>query len=172
MGHLVAGRVFRGAGLAVLAWNGDAGDSHYSESDVLVRRSEYASCSIVCRGSFQMTEFPESSGPWPAVTPGQLCNLVLPDFLPGKYTWTAQEKDSFELCAGGVDHYGQQDMGPLVYEPRAPGSYIIQEASILVVATGSVTVDGKVLPAPTIVHAKSKAVPVVLNGQGMWLKRL
>jgi len=171
LSFLFASRVFMGSGLSVIAWGGDKGAFHLSESDRPVKRSDYASSSIVVRGSFQMTEAPGDPNLWSVVLPGQLCNEVMPDFEVGMYKWMALEDGSLEFCCGTVTPAGGADFGRFSYKGVGSGVVQMPKKSLLVVATGEAEVKGLKKVGPAVIHAKTQDLEVLLTGKGMWLSR-
>jgi len=169
-------RIFSAQGIAAMLWLADKGSFALSEAVRFISRKDYGSVSIIHKGSFQMTEFPEGSGPWPVCTPGTICSEVSGDFLPGLYRYDALEDDSRELCLGGVDSKGWLDHGRFVYGKVNPGICAVMKGSVLVVATGHAVVPG-LLPtghavvSPTFLSAEKNSIEVDLKGEGMWIAR-
>ena len=168
---LSANRVFLGSGISIVAWGGNKGESHFSETTETIKRSEYSSTSIVIRGSFQMTEAPGDISRWPVLFPGDIANLIYPDFEIGQYTYSAMEDNSLEFCCGTASPAGGPDYCFL--DSRAVKNELIEvpKGSVLIVATGTVDVNGATKIAPYILHAKNNSVSAQLNGRGIWLVR-
>lgn len=168
---LSASRVFMGSGISIIAWSGNIGDSHFSETVESIKRSEYSSSSMVIKGAFQMTEAPGDPSLWPLLVPGDMCNLRYPDFEVGRYTYSAMENNSIEFCCGTVSQAGGADYSFFESKPVTSETYDVIQGSILIAATGTLEVNGTIKKAPFILHAKNKSVQAKLNGRGMWLYR-
>lgn len=169
--HLFAERAFLGAGISIVAWGGNKGDAHFSETEKPVKRSEYSSSSIIITGSFQMTTAPDDLSMWPLLKPGDMCNLLCPDFVPGRYTYSAMEDKSMEFCVGTAGPSGGPDYSTFLSEQRKVGRVKIPKGSVLIVATGSLDIGGVLRQAPYIAYAKTKDIEGMLTGRGMWVVR-
>lgn len=169
---LLGQRVFHGSGIATMLWKGNKGDFNLSETPVYIPREDYASVSIITRGSFRVTESPEGSGPWPLITPGMVCGDVSPGFPPGRYKWEAMEDYSVDLCSGGVSSSGHTDQGQFIYKAVDEGSFLVPKESVLIVATGSVDVDDMRQESPTFIHAIKTDIRVMMRGKGVWIARV
>ena len=168
MGHLTAERVFLGGGFVIAAWKGNAGDFKRWSVPEPVKRKDFASASIICRGMFGYPHLPDRSA-----VPGDLVNEVMPDWdAPGKYDWTAMRDDSLELCATTCDAMGDQQRADFNCW-KVVGQVEVPAGAVLVIATGAAHLEGGTgLISPHICHAKRGPMRVRLLGVGAIYRRI